>query len=144
MTKKHAKYNWEALKAEFFLSDFLEVKGFFQSRFGVYTSTINNRTTGWTVEKKAFTKSIAERAIKEGGEKRKEELKEALENIQDWFKNKAKQTKGLNPKGAAIVWKVLRVENELPTNINKTENTNIELQQLQKAREDLDKNIDDL
>jgi hypothetical protein len=65
MKTSRQKYDWHTLKLEFFVSDFLEVKAFFQDKYQTYTSHIKDKTIGWTREKQEFKRRIAEETIEE-------------------------------------------------------------------------------
>lgn len=61
---KRQKYDFAALKLEFFGSDFDEVKSFFQHKYNTYSSQVQHSTTGWTAEKKERKRQIVNEANK--------------------------------------------------------------------------------
>jgi len=110
------EYNWAKEKKAFFASDIDEVKSYFIDKYGVYTSTITDNTTGWSKEKKAYQQDIAEQAIKKAGEKLADRYAEGLEAITEKFINMAtKETGELDDEQDArelkIVFDVMRTIN---------------------------------
>jgi len=81
MSDSKQKYNWELLKQEFFASDYLEVKAFFQDKYQIYSSHIRDKTNGWTTDKKTFIKSIVSQSAELCKTKKTLEMAEALEKV---------------------------------------------------------------
>lgn len=70
------KYDYSALKMEFFQSDHDELKAFLSEKWVNYTSWgIAKQTTGWTKEKQERKAQIVEKALK----KKQEELAQKLQ-----------------------------------------------------------------
>jgi len=57
------RYDYNALKLEFFQSDFDEISVFFKSVYSKWTGTIAKATTGWAKDKNNWMKKVTERAI---------------------------------------------------------------------------------
>ena len=81
MSYNKQKYDWHKLKEEYFLSDFLEVKSFFEDKFRTYSGHIRKKTNGWTREKRDFARSILSQSVEICKEKRSIEMAESLENV---------------------------------------------------------------
>ena len=67
MPKK--KYNYPALKREFFESEHMELTAFLKEKMGKYSSTVRDATIGWTREKEKYMESIERRALQIAKEK---------------------------------------------------------------------------
>ena len=78
MSYNKQKYDWHKLKEEYFLSDFIEVKSFFEDKFRTYSGHIRKKTNGWTREKRDFARSILSQSVEICKEKRSIEMAESL------------------------------------------------------------------
>tara|TARA_B100001964_G_scaffold222116_1_gene266728 strand:+ start:87 stop:485 length:399 start_codon:yes stop_codon:yes gene_type:complete len=83
MESTKQKYDWPSLKQEFFISDYVEVKSFFEEQYGNYSGTIRTNTSGWSKEKKQFVQDILVKSIEHTKEKRALELSKTLDGILD-------------------------------------------------------------
>ena len=75
------KYNWAELKKEFFESEHLEVKIFFQEKFNIYNGSIGAATAGWTAEKKEIKMEAANNAIRKMRDEMEGELHQFVVDI---------------------------------------------------------------
>lgn len=62
---KTIKYDFDALKNEFFISEFDEVTAFFQYKFSIYNGHIADKTIGWASDKKEWKRKVALAANKQ-------------------------------------------------------------------------------
>ena len=82
--KIRSKYNWEALKDEFFASEHIDVASFIRERLGKDTGSnthIANKTKGWGDDKKAYQQEITDKAKEKAKQKLIEKLKVKLEDV---------------------------------------------------------------
>lgn len=83
------KINWSTLKQEYFKSELIEIKEFFQTGFNkgsirvVSSSTIELNTRGWRTEKENYLKTAAEQAKEKILEENKQQIEEF---VQDYLK----------------------------------------------------------
>lgn len=75
------KYNFDELKQEYFESPHLEVKSFFEYKFGAYSTHIIKQTKGWTKDKKEFQKEQIKKAQEEYEAERQEKWIKVLRNV---------------------------------------------------------------
>lgn len=136
------KYNWSQLKLEFFLSDFDEVKGFFEHKVGIYNAGITRRTKGWKKEKKAFKRTIINDALKKFQDEQKEKMDEALDNLMGDISQRLERdkVKELPSNEIFIYWKILMTMSGRPIVIrqsrNECFNTEIPLEEIMKANQE--------
>lgn len=79
-----AKYDWTALKQEFFNSNYLEVSVFIRDKLGIEITEngwVREQTTGWTDEKKKFKQKQIEEVQKQTDEKLIEEFKITISEL---------------------------------------------------------------
>jgi hypothetical protein len=80
----NAKYDWDALKQEFFNSDFLEVAPFIRQRLSKETandSNMANQTKGWAEDKKEWKRKRMEDVQRQADKELIEKLKISLEDL---------------------------------------------------------------
>ena len=75
------KYDWPALKLEYFKSDIDEVKGFFKEIHKVWNAQISKMTTGWSKEKLEYKNKIVEKALIKNAEKAAKSLELPMEQL---------------------------------------------------------------
>lgn len=75
------KYDWHKLKQEFFESDYLEVKGFFEAKFSAYNTNIQEKTAGWTKAKQEYQKAQIQQAEAEYEVEKRKKWKQVFRNI---------------------------------------------------------------
>lgn len=75
------KYDWPALKLEYFRSDLAEVKAFFERKFGLYNGNISLKTNGWPAEKEEWKTKATEMVLIAFQKKRAERLGIVLDDI---------------------------------------------------------------
>jgi len=113
-----AKYDWDALKQEFFNSDILESFTFIKSKLGAETvehsGWIKSKVEGWTEEKKVWKQKRVENIQKQADKELMEKLKISL---QDLLINK-KLLFGLDSKYLEILGRIVNPNPEKPLNKN--------------------------
>lgn len=122
-----ANYNWQELKAEFIKSQYLEATAFFKHKFGHYNEHMKRKARGWTKEKQLHQEKIQAKVIEKAIDSEAREMAKALGNIRSYFKMKVSsldELKKLKVKDARDIWKIIRIENNLPANIIKAHNIN--------------------
>lgn len=125
---QHSKYDWAALKAEFFESDCLEVKSFFEGKFKTYHSHIRLKAVGWGKERQEFRKKIAEEAVEAFRANKEKRIIGMLEKAQTILEREiAKILTDRNVDADAFkkYWEMARTEAELPTRIIHSTNKNL-------------------
>lgn len=68
------KYDWPALKLEYFQSDFDEVKGFVEAKWMTNDANVRKRTSGRWKEKRARKEKMVQRALDEQARKEAKSL----------------------------------------------------------------------
>lgn len=128
------KYDWSALKLEFFNSEYDEVKEFFKQKYNVYNRNTQQNTRWRTKEKQAYKEKILAKVLEK---KAKEEaknleipvwkLKEAkkavvgllMKKISDVINEKS----NLSIKDQERILKMIKTELWEPTTISKNDTT---------------------
>ena len=75
------KYDFAALKQEFFESDIDEVSNFLKEKYGdklAKSNQIKNNTLGWSKEKQAYKQKIVDMAIEKSAKKSANDLTKAI------------------------------------------------------------------
>ena len=124
---KKCKYNWPQLKSEYINSQYLEATEFFQNKFGHYNEWMKKQSRGWTKDKIKHQERIQAKVIEKSVDREAAEMLKALSNIRAYFKQRVSTQEELNKlkvQDARDVWKILRIENNLPANIIKAHNLN--------------------
>lgn len=116
------KYNWRDLKRDFFTSDFNEVKSFLGDRKVAYNSRTRVNTKGWLEEKVKYQKEVNERALETFKVEKSTILAEGLKTvtlliIQELKKYQTSPDINLDPRQLHALWKMLRVESGLYTEV---------------------------
>ena len=88
------KYDWKALKLEFFASEYDEVKDFIRNKLGIYNRNAVQSTKGRAKDKQAYKQSIIDKALEERAKKDAKDLEIPLEELK-----KAKK---------AVLWLLIR------------------------------------
>jgi len=88
------KYDWKALKLEFFASDYDEVKDFIRNKLGIYNRNAVQSTKWRAKDKQAYKQSIIDKALEERAKKDAKDLEIPLEELK-----KAKK---------AVLWLLIR------------------------------------
>ena len=136
---KPTKYDWPALKLEFFESDHDELKAFFNEKGVNYTSWNIARATRWRPKEKQERKEkIVEKALA----KKQNELAKKLEiDVDDLLKAKKtvlellkvklnqyvqgiNEGKPINTRDLETIWRMTKTELWEPTTIAKNDNDN--------------------
>lgn len=133
-----AKYDWQALEAEFLNSNYQDVAPFIKARLGKDTANHTRiaTKTKWWAEKKQWMKNIAlEWATQNTIKKMTRELEIPMEQltiaktnavIKVINKMKEMEAKDANLGDLERIIKILRTEMGLPTTYSKNENLNME------------------
>lgn len=117
------RYDWASLKAEYLTGDVKESTVWLRRKLGVspskrLTSTQSKALLGWSKEWLKLRDKVTKEAVTRFGKDKAKRLAEALENIQGFFEKKATDGR-LRVDDAEKVWKILRIENGLPSTIAK-------------------------
>jgi hypothetical protein len=141
-------YNWPALKAEFMASDIDESYNFLKLKFGkskasfVLSGVMSLRSRGWSAEKKAMRQRVYETQLKQIEKNTAKFSADLLTKVRHGLlKFVIQETEGrpiVNGENLATAWRLVRTEAGLPTSISKQET--VDLTELEKAREELEKN----
>lgn len=132
------KYDFNALKLEFFQSDFDEVQAFFEYKWSNWKNwNILKNTKGRAKEKAEYKKKIVEKALEMNAQKKAKSLKVTMEFLQKAKKNAlikiAKQITedDLITMKDLVIW-LWTIKTELwePTKITKNENNNTNNEEL--------------
>lgn len=129
-----AKYDWPALKQEFFQSDIDEVYNFLSWKFGekAVKWNLKNKVIGWTKEKQEYKDKILAKALEKNIAKQAKEIEIPMEQLTIAKKNavvkviQSMMNKDLDLTDLERTIKILRTEMWLPTSYNKNDNTNTE------------------
>lgn len=127
------KYDWPALKMEFFQSDIDDVKSFLSQK-GVKLNGwwIAKKTTWWSKEKQEYKDNILAKALEKNIAKQAKEIEIPMEQLSIAKKNavvkviQSMMNKDLDLTDLERTIKILRTEMWLPTSYNKNDNTNTE------------------
>lgn len=133
------KYDYSALKLEFFQSEYDEVKSFLSDKWVTYNTKWTENTKGWSKEKKAWKEKIVEKAL----EKKQNELAKKLEIPMEWMLETKKATiqlirrklnainektkddwNSIDIKDVKTIREISKVELWEPTSVSKNDNTN--------------------
>lgn len=141
------KYDYQALKLEFFKSDFDELKAFLSEKWVNYTSWgIAKMTRWWTKEKQEWKEKILQKALEENAKKQAKSLQVPLEELMKWKKailqlllvQVSKYVKlsqkwedfDIDTNDVDRILKIFKTELWEPTKITKNENTNFNNEEL--------------
>lgn len=80
------KYDFNALKKEYFDSPIDEVKWFLRDKWMSYNSRRATETKGWRKEKQEHKKLIIDDAIRDNAKKQAKELAVPIEKLMEWKK----------------------------------------------------------
>ena len=130
------KYDWNTLKADYFKSDIIDVKGFFESIWYSHNTHIVKNTKGWSVEKKKWKKELKQKVIEKAEEEFIETYKPDIKEL--WLYHQAlmaiiaKKLKSMANKDTEAediyvadverLWKMIKTEKNEPTVVS--DNTN--------------------
>lgn len=125
MKNNKRKYDWSALKKEFFVSQSFEVKGFFEEKYGTYNGNAKRYTKGWAKEKEVWLSEVTSKALDRIQDKEARELGKALQNIFTGLKDRVKSISDmqkLSVQDLYKLWEVFMIMNnratKIATNIN--------------------------
>ena len=148
------KYDYSALKLEFFQSDYDEVKSFLSGKWVKYNTKRWENTRGRTKEKKERKEKIVEKAL----ERKQNELAKKLEipmeqlleskkvtiqltrkKLKYYWDMKDSEIKNIDLSDLEKIYKITKTELWEPTSVSKNENTNKNTNELsQEDRELID------
>lgn len=125
MSDKTKKYDWVALKQEYFISDELEVKGFIRGKLGVWNANTSKQTTGWSKEKQEYREDIMYKTLEQIKDSEAAKNRKALIKLYEELRRRIEGGKvgDLIYKELEAIWKILKTEIGEPTSITKTEST---------------------
>lgn len=129
------KIDYSELKLKFFLSEEMEVKPFIENTLGKRNGNIQKQTKGRGKEKEDYKKQILERTLEDNKEEMEERLKVRLKKMDELY---IKLTKKLEKKldeeltitEMFSIWKIIRTEKGLTTNITKDPQIEAKAEQL--------------
>jgi len=75
------KFDWDRLKAEFLVSEFDDVKSFFNQLWISYESVNWKKYKWWAKDKAEYKKSIIDKALKEAAKKKAKELELDIDDL---------------------------------------------------------------
>lgn len=126
------KYDWSALKLEFFQSDIDEAKVFMEAKYGQWkwNWTMNKNTRGWAKDKEDYKNKIMEKALLLNANKQAKELEIPMEQL--WMAKRnavikviqLMMNKNMDINELERTIKIIRTEMWLPTTYSKNENLN--------------------
>lgn len=119
---KERNIDWTQHKFDFFTSDYVKVKPFFDNVVGFYNAGVTRFTKGWSKEKEKWKADLMQKALEEVGNARKKELKKMLGKIIDRGIKPRLEPKRISKeemKDIMLMWKMIRTEVGLPTTITK-------------------------
>lgn len=127
---KKFKYDWEALKREFFESSFMEVKAFFEQKYSTevaFSGNVKKRTTGWPDEKKKWKQDTLILALENLKKEKSERVKNILDKILLLVESDIEmmlERGHVDEDALKKLWEIMRTEGGLPTRITHNTNTN--------------------
>ena len=136
MKNNKKKYDWSALKKQFFVSEHLEVKGFFEEKCGTYNGNAKRYTKGWAREKEVWLAQITSKALDQLQDKESRELSKALQNIFTGLKDRVKtisDMRALSVQDLHKLWEIFMTMNNRATRIA----TNINFHEERKNEDEL-------
>lgn len=126
--------DWEMMKAEWFLYPGNVLLYFFRSKGMKWSGNTKDKTMGWGQEKKEWKESLIRDAMQKAEQEYTQSLTTALKTLLtrgllDKMNNEdEKQAERffttVTARDLKRYWEILRIENGLPTTLNKVENTN--------------------
>lgn len=115
------KYNWADLKRDFLASNFAEVKGFLRDKNVPYNSRTRANTKGWLEEKERYQGEINQGALERFKEEKSDLLAEGLKTVTEVILKELKTyqsaSTALDPRKLYMLWKILRIESGLFTDL---------------------------
>ena len=115
-----AKYDWQKIKIDFFESNFTELKGFFEEKYGTYNGRTLTKTTGWSKEKEQWQREITKKALRQLNINRLKDLADCLDMLLIVVYRQIKKytlMPEVNTKELKTLWEIVRCENNLPIRI---------------------------
>lgn len=120
--------DWEALKRDFFLSEFVDVSPWGRSKFGrkavENSGTFSRRTKGWAEEKAVMAKKQTEMTVQKVLDSRSDKMAKALGEVYDHLVKNKDVYMSESAMGLETVWKIIMVANGQATTISRNDNTN--------------------
>ena len=132
------KFDFSALKLEFYQSEYDEVKAFFEDNYNTYSTWVRKKTAGWSEDKKTWKEWMINKAIEREQEKRARELEIPIDQLKSLKKSAIllywkhlkkyiddkKWNLKINVSDLDKIIKSIKVELWEPTTITKNENIN--------------------
>lgn len=130
-----SKYDWQALKLEFFQSDIDEVKSFLNDKKVTYNSVSRKYTKWWYNEKQEYKNKILQQALERRAKEEAKNLEIPVDKLMKakkaviWLfmqkleKKLEEKEPDVNVKEFEKILKIIKTELWEPTNISKTDAT---------------------
>lgn len=135
------RIDWEALKQDYLLSEFVDVQEWGRSKKGEITvkgsGFFGRKTKGWKTEKEGLKKEQTKLTVEKVIEERSTDLANLLGDVYDHIKQNKEMLFSEGAKGLKTIWEIAMVANGLPTSISKNENTNRNVEEEKKVLESL-------
>lgn len=128
------KIDFNELKLKFFTSDETEIKPFIEKNVGKRNGNIIKKTKGRGKEKQDYKLAILNNALEDNKEEMEERLKARLKKMDELYikltlKLEKKLEEDLSIKELYDLWKIIRVEKGLTTNITKDPENEAKIQE---------------
>ncbi len=143
--KIEAQHDFQKLKAEFFASEFVTVKSFWNFKFAENPSQwVQSKTRGWAKKKVKWKEETGEKTLQKAQEKISEDGAKALINLTNEVIRRAglpANNQILSYKEIGLFWEILRTVNNLPAKITKNINKEVDEVEEQRLREEAEKRL---
>lgn len=139
------KYDWADLKAEFFISDYWEIKSFFEMKFKRFTSYMSLRTKGWVKEKRVWKQGQMDRALKAIAHDRTKFAYGLMHKVLVALSQAVEQVNSggrVNTDKLNSIYRMVKTECGEPSNITKQESTH-DFGDLEGAQDSINDKIDE-
>lgn len=118
------RIDFNKLKLDFFTSEYSEVKPFIEENQGKRNGNLQKKTKGRAKEKEDYKLAILNKTLEDNKEEMEERLKIRLRKMDDLYikltnKLEKKLEEDLSITELFNIWKIIRVEKGLTTNITK-------------------------
>jgi len=143
--KPKAKYDWNIIKVDFFKSNHLEVKGFFEEQCGTYNGRIRSKTTGWAKEKEKWKEKMTKDALEQLQSNRTKSLATCLDHLLIEVKRRVDKPEligTMKVNDLHTLWQLLRCENGLSDRITEQKNDPKEVD-WKEVRDSLSRKLDE-
>lgn len=124
------KLDFKTLKLDYFTSDEMEVKTFFENQLGKMkrNGNLQRNTNGRRKEKEDYLNRIFRKALENSEKDIEERVKAKIIKVENLYfqltltlEDRLKKPEALNISDIYTIWKIIRTEKNLPINITKAE-----------------------